>query len=130
MPIGKIEECKVSSSGRGLSVKIGGINYGAALKSQLQNHVGEIIDFEVTTSGDSRYVGSWGPATLTPAIPTTMNLGPRPSPANTSVGGELTEPQLRFVSNVVGSAIMAKTLTDPIQISIWAKAAALTVREL
>ena len=51
-------------------------------------------------------------------------------PLEASTGGRLTEPELRFVSNVVGSAITAKTLTDPLEVSVWAKAAAAAVKEL
>ena len=55
------------------------------------------------------------------------------SPQGASTGGSLgrlTEPELRFVSNVVGSAITAKTLTGPHEIGIWAKAAAAAVKEI
>lgn len=48
-------------------------------------------------------------------------------------GGEhdgLTEPELRFISNVVGTAIESKTITSPEEISLWAKAARATLREL
>ena len=53
-----------------------------------------------------------------------------PQVASMVPGVNLSEPELRFVSNVVGSAITAKTLLDPTEIGVWAKAAAAAVREL
>ena len=53
-----------------------------------------------------------------------------PLGASTGPGVGLSEPELRFVSNVVGSAITAKTLTDPMEVSVWAKAAAAAVKEI
>lgn len=48
-----------------------------------------------------------------------------------SPGGDgIPEPALRFVSNVVGSAITAGTIKDPLQIASWADAAYMTFRYL
>ena len=46
------------------------------------------------------------------------------------VSASLSEPELRFISNVVGQAILAKTITDPMEVSVWAKAAKQTLKEL
>ena len=35
----------------------------------------------------------------------------------------ISEPEMRFISNVVGQAIVSKTITDPMDILAWAKAA-------
>ena len=51
-------------------------------------------------------------------------------PLEASTGGRLTEPELRFVSNVVGQAIASKTITDPFDIAVWTKAAAAAVKEV
>jgi hypothetical protein len=48
-------------------------------------------------------------------------------------GGEhtgLTEAELRFVSNIVGSAIEAGKCSEPDEVSLWAKAARATLKEL
>lgn len=60
------------------------------------------------------------------------------TPANQPAGGGgnggdhsgLTEAEMRFISNVVGQAILAKTINDPMTISVWAKAARNTLKEL
>ena len=51
---------------------------------------------------------------------------PKPNGRHTG----LTEAELRFVSNVVGQALVAKAITTPIEISVWAKAATATLKEL
>ena len=43
---------------------------------------------------------------------------------------QLTDAELRFVSNVVDQAILAKTIVDPLHIGQWAKAARQTLKEL
>ena len=48
---------------------------------------------------------------------------PYPMPA-----GSLDEPTLRFISNCVGSAISAKTLTEPEDIEKWVSAARNAIR--
>lgn len=128
MPIGKVESVNPTKSGKALRVKIAGNYYNAFLDSGIDKVVGQTIDFQVTPDkGYGPGVGQWGPAQgpATPAI-----SSPSAPQAPTGASGPLTEPELRFVSNVVGSAITAKTLTDPMEIGVWAKAAARAVKEI
>ena len=56
---------------------------------------------------------------------------PASTPAQPAAGHtQLTDAELRFVSNVVGQAILAKTIVDPLTIGQWAKAARQTLKEL
>ena len=55
-------------------------------------------------------------------------IAPAPKAGGNPSG--LTEGELRFISNVVGQALVAKAIIDPMQISVWAKAARATLKEL
>ena len=118
MPSGILEECKVSQSGKGYRVKIGGQYYGASLKSQLNQHVGKTIDFQE----ENGFVGSWG--IVTSALPTTMNAGSAPRPASASVGGDKGDRfYMPFVSNTVAHCIAAGLIKTPGDLNQWARAA-------
>ncbi len=123
--IGKVEQVTKSKSGKALRVMINGVWYGAFLDSGLDGAVGKTVDAQITPNkGFGEGIGQWAYSTA-PTPPQPANTASAPS-----TGGKLTEPELRFVSNVVGSAIMAKTLTDPMEIGTWAKAAAAAVKEV
>lgn len=136
--IGKVESISKSKSGKAWRVLIEGKFYGANFDSKLDTMLGKVIDFQWDDGKFGPWIGNWGPAqnpSLAAAMgpgqaPTIASMGgTQPRPANTSTGA-LTEPELRFVSNVIGSAIAAKTIVSPLEISVWAKAAAATVKEL
>ena len=65
-------------------------------------------------NGSMRVSGGAAPDTFHPYAP--------------PVGGSLDEPTLRFISNCVGSAISAKTLTEPEDIEKWVSAARNAIR--
>lgn len=119
---GKVENISKSKSGKTWRVKIGGQFYGANFDSNLDSAVGKVIDFTYEDGEFGKWVKSWGYVGSGSSSPP-----PVPTPEATST---LNEAELRFISNVVGSAIDAKTLTDPLAISVWAKAARQTLKEL
>ena len=55
-------------------------------------------------------------------------MAPHPSHPYPMPAGSLDEPTLRFISNCVGSAISAKTLTEPEDIEKWVSAARNAIR--
>lgn len=125
---GKIENISKSKSGKTWRVKIGGQFYGANFDSNLDSAVGKMIDFNYEDGEFGKWVKSWdylrgGSQAPSPGPQTAPN-----SPAG--AGSTLSEPELRFISNVVGQAILSKTLTDPSLIGLWAKAARQTLKEL
>lgn len=77
--------------------------------------------YEVTTSSRE-----WQGKTYTDITGVQQISSPKASPQDYGLG----EPELRFISNVVGQAILAKTISDPDQVSLWAKAARATLKEL
>lgn len=120
---GKVDSIEKSKSGKSWRVKIEGKYYGAGLDSQIEGAKGKSIDFTAEDTDFGLWIKSWAYAQSA----TTQNgtAGEH--------GGEhpgLTEAEMRFVSNVVGQAILAKTITDPLVISQWAKAARATLKEL
>lgn len=128
MAQGKVETIGKSKSGKTWRVKIGGQYYGANFDSNLDSAVGRVIDFTYEDGEFGKWVKSWahiggGSQAPSPAPQTAPN-----SPAE--AGSTLSEPELRFISNVVGQAILSKTLTDPLQIGQWAKSARQTLKEL
>lgn len=121
--IGTVDRVEKSKSGKSWRVKIGPKYYGAGFDSQISGASGKSIDFNFEDGEFGPWIKSWAYAQDNP-VPTS------PQAPNSPQKAGLEEHELRFVSNVVGSAITAKTLTDPLQISVWAKAAAATVKEL
>ena len=126
MPIGKVENVSPTKSGKALRVRIAGNYYNAFLDSGIDKVVGQTIDFQVTPDkGYGLGIGQWGPASSQPPA-----SAPQAPIKPTGALERLTEPELRFVSNCVGQAITAKTITDPSEIGVWTKAAAAAVREV
>ena len=122
---GKIEFVDKSKSGKSWRVKIGGKYYGANFDSQIDTAKGKTIDF--TSESDPKF-GDWIKSWAYASPGTTLQ-----TPVAAEQGGEqsvLTDAEMRFISNVVGQAILAKTLMDPTLIGLWAKAARQTLREL
>ena len=132
--IGAITAVNRSKSGKALRITLNGKVYNAFLDSGLDGAVGKTIDAQITPDkGYGEGIGQWAYSTqATP--PQASNTAPNPfphHPDNPPVAvGRLTEPELRFVSNCVGSAIMAKALNDPAELGIWTKAAAAAVKEV
>ena len=123
--IGKVKTVTKSKSGKAFRVQFEGSEkwYGAFLDSGLDKAVGRVIDAQITPDkGFGEGVGQWG-FSAEPAPPSAPTQAP-------TVSGRLTEPELRFVSNILGAAVTAKTITDPLQIGVWAKAAAQAVKEV
>ena len=129
--IGAITAVNRSKSGKALRITLNGKVYNAFLDSGLDGAVGKVIDAQITPDkGYGEGIGQWAYSTqATP--PQASNTAPRVSaPQQDTPTSRLSEPELRFVSNCVASAITAKTLTDPMEVSVWAKAAAAAVKEL
>lgn len=125
--IGTVQEVTKSKSGRAWRVNVEGKWYGAFLDSGVDGAVGKRIDF--TYKSDPKFgdqITKWGYAGGN-GNGATAPVGAPQAPAS---NGPLTEPELRFCSNVVGQAILAKTLTDPEMIGLWAKAARQALKEL
>lgn len=115
--IGKIDSVEKSKSGKSWRVKVGGKYYGAKFDSHLEKEVGKTIDFNVESGEYGDWIVSWAHTQSA-------------APANGGDHEGLSDTEMRFISNVVGQAILAKTVSDPLQISLWAKAARQTLREL
>jgi hypothetical protein len=58
----------------------------------------------------------------------TQHTGASPSPAVPPAGDYIDEASMRFISNCVGQAIAAKTITEPGQILPWFEAAKAALR--
>lgn len=120
---GKVESVTDAKSGKSWRVKIGTAWYGAKKDSKLDSAKGKMIEFEILPDeGYGEWIGKWSFAN-----------GTTQAPAQADNGGAhegLTEAEMRFVSNVVGQAILAKTITTPLEIPSWAKAARETLKEL
>lgn len=120
---GKVEVVSKAKSGKSWRVKIGEAWYGAKLDSKIEAAKGKTIEFEVAPDeGYGEWLGKWA-----------LVNGSAAAPAQADNGGEhagLTEAEMRFISNVVGQALVAKTITEPTEVSVWAKAARATLREL
>jgi hypothetical protein len=104
--------------------------------------VGAQIDAEVTSAdfnGDGKqtwFLNSWKACAATsaapiqapapaaaPVQPSLPIAAPATPAAATAPEFTFTEPELRFISNVVGQAILAKTITEPGHLSAWFGAA-------
>lgn len=97
-------------------LKIGGHWYylGRALKGA-SPAVGTAIDLKYSLFGDKgdlRSLEAWRPSQDAKA-----------AQAATPVPAGIDEASLRFISNVVGSAIMSGACKDPVAVSIWFNAA-------
>ena len=126
--IGAITAVNRSKSGKALRITLNGKVYNAFLDSGLDGALGKVIDAQITPDkGYGEGIGQWAYSKEIPiqAQEVAQKAANRPLEA-----GRLTEPELRFVSNLCASAITAKTLTDPMDIGVWAKAAAQVVKEL
>lgn len=117
---GIIDECKLSTSGKSYSVKIGGKFYSAKLDSKLDSMVGKPIDF-ATEQNDYKgktfyWITTWGPDTS-------------PSPAK-PVGELIRVPEqskangdrwwINFTSNTVAHAIAAGHIKGLADLRSWA----------
>lgn len=119
---GAVKEVTKSKSGKAWRVQIGEQWYGAGFDSNIENAKGKTIDFEYEDGKFGLWVKSWSYAN-----------GSAQASVATDNGGNhegLTEAEMRFVSNCVGQAILAKTITDPLQIAQWAKGARQVLKEL
>lgn len=110
---GRIDEIGASTGGK-LKAKIGGKWYFMPAGAVVEK--GWEIEFDPGTfdfNGKTfDKINSWG------RLPQTESQSGHDHAQN-----ELSEPDLRFISNCVGSAITAGTIKEPSQISAWAKAA-------
>lgn len=116
---GSVTELGQTKNGKP-KLKIGGQWYfmGKALNGALPS-VGQTVELRYSLFGDRgdlRGLEAWKPATTAQPTKTTVE-------ANTG----LDEASLRFISNVVGSAITAKTLIEPFEILPWFTAAKLAL---
>lgn len=118
----KVEQVTTSKSGKALRVKAGGTWYGAKKDSGIT--AGMEIDAIIEDGNYGPWIAKYKVTTAAPA------QAPATAPVNGGDHHGLTGDELRFVSNIVGTAIQAGKLTDPAEISAWAKAARMTLKEL
>jgi len=129
--IGAITAVNRSKSGKALRITLNGKVYNAFLDSGLDGAVGKVIDAQITPDkGYGEGIGQWAYSKDAPERAAEVAQKAANRPLEASTGGRLTEPELRFVSNVVGQAIASKTITDPFDIAVWTKAAAAAVKEV
>ena len=95
-------------------------------------NVGDRIDFDGHAfSDDGKLWGldKWGKLPKeNGSMHVPGGMAPHPSHPYPTPAGSLDEPTLRFISNCVGSAISAKTLTEPEDIEKWVSAARNAIR--
>jgi hypothetical protein len=114
MRTGTVQELGASQNGKP-KVKIDGTWY--FVQSNNGMNVGSAIEFDPDTfeiSGKTfNKIKAWGPAARSSAN----------NPPVSQQAGGLPEPQLRFISNVVGSAIASGAIKAPEHIAGWFEAA-------
>ena len=97
-------------------------------KTQLTAEVGERISFEAKAfgeRGDLWGINKWGklPSNGSQQMETRPPAPLHPYTADPIPTVASDDATLRFISNCVGQAIKAKTITDPTDIEIWVSAA-------
>lgn len=124
---GKVQEVGTTQKG-GPKIKISGVWVYAAPQLDVSGLVvGREVEYWTKTFGkDNNLLGleAWLPFQAGPqtAVATSgAPLHPAPSAPREPIGtpSELTEAELRFVSNVVGSAIMSGAIKEPTAIASW-----------
>ncbi len=111
--IGTVQEKGVSKNGKP-KIKIDGKWYFAGRCDISSIQPGQKIDFASSTFGEGgKFSGldSWALVPSSTAQP------------SATLSGYMDESELRFVSNVVGSAITGGACKEPTQVLSWAKAA-------
>ena len=127
--IGIVDSVELSKTGKSWRVKMGGKYYGSSADSNIDQAKGKAIDF--TFKSDPKFgdwIESWAYAQSAPQA--AAQTAQRAVNASVAPSTGVTEPELRFISNVVGQAIAAKTIIDPFDIAVWVKAAAAAVKEV
>lgn len=123
--IGTVQELGASKNGKP-KVKIDGIWYFAGRCDISTVKPGNVLDFTFSEFGEPRNgkrmrgLDNWAftsQASIPHAAEVQAKLG-EPAPSN-----YIDEAELRFISNVVGSAISAGTLKEPQDVTKWAIAA-------
>lgn len=119
--IGTVQELGTTKNGKA-KLKIDGTWFFAGRCNVSSVQVGHKLDFTWSPFGDKgqfKGMDAWGFANETNAKGGQTRDVPIPKPDP----NYLDEPSLRFISNVVGSAITAQTLKDPTEVTKWALAA-------
>ena len=120
---GRVETVSKSQSGKSWRVKIGPKFYGANFDSKIDAALGSQIDFDADDGKFGPWVKTWayinevGDQGKTEAAPSPMTREPVREPKIVDRWW------LNFMSNCVGHAIAAKTITEHDQITEWALAA-------
>ena len=119
-----IESVGPSKSGKALRVKAGGNWYGANKDSGLA--AGMTIEAQVEDGQYGKWIGAY-----TPKTNGNGHAGQQTSsPSSSSGAGAAAPVWLPFASNTVAHAIQAGHITQPGQVSAWAKAAKEAVEAL
>lgn len=137
---GAITEMGLSKAGNP-KVKINGTWY--SIKSAFGLGVGSVLDFEAqpftingrTYQGIEKFAAlpiqaAPAPQTASAPWPASRPSVPLNQPPPLPIPQALTEPELRFISNCVGSAIAAGTIKDPIDLIAWVKGAQAALQSL
>lgn len=126
---GTVQEITTTKAGKP-RVKVNGEWY--SVKGVIGMFTGQSIDFDASSwdyQGKTYHgIDKWGPVPGSsvqpmPSAPPQATNGHAPSLA-------LTGDELRFISNVVGSAITSKAIEDPVDLIAWAKGAQAALKSL
>ena len=125
-----VESCQPTKSGKAWRVCLGGTYYNAFKDSGIENHVGKMIEAEITTS--EKYGASIKAFKLVqvaaPAAPVLQSQAPvtrerEPQYAEPAKLGTVAPWFMPFISNTVNAAIAAGHINTPAGIQAWALAA-------
>ena len=134
-----VESCEPTKSGKAWRVKLGGNYYNAFKDSGIENHVGKMIEAEITTSE------KYGAGIKAFRLVTAHNAAPQvavptaPIPPSPAVAAPITrerEPQYAepakpnqiapwwgpMASNTIAHAIAAGILKSPNEVNVWYRA--------
>ena len=129
----KVEQVKLSSSGKAHRVLLSGKWYGAGKELKMDTLVGQEVEASCGTTEYGPWIEAVKPVgsaqVATSSSPASKTETKFAEPAD-KVALNISEPELRFISNVVGQAILAKTCVDPDDVTIWAQAAKRALKSL
>ena len=121
--IGIVDSVELSKTGKSWRVKMGGKYYGSSADSNIDQAKGKAIDF--TFKSDPKFgdwIESWAYAQSAPQA-AAQTAQRATAPAQAPNGGHVDRWYMPFVSNTIAHAIQVGLITQPSQITGWAKAA-------
>ena len=124
--IGIVDSVELSKTGKSWRVKMGGKYYGSSADSNIDQAKGKAIDF--TFKSDPKFgdwIESWAYAQSAPqaAAQTAQRATTNQVAMTPGVGTHVDRWYMPFVSNTIAHAIQVGLITQPSQITGWAKSA-------